>query len=396
MKRSFTGPLSGLKVVEIGAMGPGPFCAMLLADLGADVIRVDRSHGASLPGPNMDFRYEIMNRGRRSIAVDLKKPAGAQVVLDLVEHADILIEGFRPGVTERLGIGPEQCLDRNPKLIYGRMTGFGQEGPRAQQAGHDINYIATSGVLSLIGRRDQPPTPPLSLLGDFGGGGMMLAMGLLAALWEAQASGRGQIVDAAMVDGSALLATAFYGFSQTGHWSNQRGTNLVDSGAPFYDAYQCADGLWIAVGAMETHFYQDLLTVLGLESAHLPGQHQKDRWPELKSILARQFATQPRHIWLERATGLCPCLSEVLSLTEAMDDEHAIARQAFVERDGIRQPAPAPRFSRTPATVDLPPPIPGEQTCSALADWGIEQAQIERWLSDQTIRQDNTQPMATH
>ena len=381
MERSFTGPLQGLRVVEIGSMGPGPFCAMLLADLGADVIRIDRAHGASLPGPNTDFRLEVMNRGRRSIAVDLKNPDGREVVLNLIEKADALIEGFRPGVTERLGIGPDDCLARNPKLIYGRMTGFGQEGPLSQDVGHDINYVAQSGMLSLVGRRDQQPTPPLSLVGDFGGGGMLLALGILSALWEARASGKGQIIDAAMVDGAATLGTAFFGFAQTGHWSPERGTNLVDSGAPFYDAYATSDGQYVAVGAIEPDFYADLLGVLGLDPKELPDQYDRARWPELKEIVARTFATRTRDQWVRDAHGTNACLTPVLSVSETMTDKHSTARDSFVEINGLRQPAPAPRFSRTPAKIDGPPPVPGEHTKEALTDWGVSEEQINHWLS---------------
>jgi alpha-methylacyl-CoA racemase len=381
MERSFTGPLQGLRVVEIGSMGPGPFCAMLLADLGADVIRIDRAHGASLPGPNTDFRLEVMNRGRRSVAVDLKNPEGREVVLNLIEKADALIEGFRPGVTERLGIGPDDCLARNPKMVYGRMTGFGQEGPLSQNVGHDINYVAQSGMLSLIGRKDHPPTPPLSLLGDFGGGGMLLALGILSALWDVRSSGKGQVVDASMVDGTATLCTAFFGFSQTGHWGAERGTNLVDSGAPFYDAYETSDGGHVAVGAMEPQFYAELLEVLGLDPAALPDQYDQARWPELKDIVARAFKACTREEWVQAARGTNACLTPVLSVAEAMVDPHATARDSFVEVNGLRQPAPAPRFSRTPARIDAPPPVPGEHTVEALADWGISEDRISHWLT---------------
>lgn len=380
-ERSFTGPLKGLKVVEIGSMGPGPFAAMVLADLGADIVRIDRAEGATLPGPNHDFRKEVLNRGRRSVGVDLKRPGGAEVVLDLVERADVLMEGFRPGVAERLGIGPEECLARNPRLVYGRMTGFGQDGPLAQQVGHDINYIAASGVLSLIGRRAQPPTPPLSLVGDFGGGGMLLAVGVLSALWEVARSRQGQVVDAAMLDGAALLGAAFYGFAQTGAWHLTRGTNLVDSGAPFYDAYQTSDGGWVAVGAMEPRFYAELLDVMGLEQATLPGaQYDESAWPALKEVFAATLATRTRDEWVAAAQGRDACLHPVLSLDEAPTSEHALARGAFVDVEGIVQPTPAPRFSRTPARIDAPPPEPGEHTGEALADWGVPASRVRSWV----------------
>jgi alpha-methylacyl-CoA racemase len=376
----------GLKVVEIGSIGPGPFCAMLLADLGADVVRVDRTSGATLVGPNADFRTEVMHRGRRSVAVDLKHPQGAQVVLDLVADADVLLEGFRPGVTERLGIGPEACAEVNPRLVYGRMTGYGQDGPLAQAVGHDINYVAQSGLLALVGRHGQPPTPPLSLAGDFGGGGMVLALGVLAAVWEAQRTGLGQVVDAAMADGSALLAAAFHGFVSNGTWDTERGTNIVDSGAPFYDAYETADGKWLAVGAMEPHFYADLLDVLDLDPATLPDQDDRSQWPQAKKVVADAVRTRTRDAWVARAAGRA-CISPVLEVREAWTDPHNVARGTFVEVAGITQPAPQPRFSRSPAFVDGPPPAPGEHTRVALAAWGIAPDRIEAWEAAGAIAQ---------
>lgn len=384
---SFTGPLAGLRVVEIGSIGPGPFCAMVLADLGADVLRIDRAHGAALVGPNADFRREVLHRGRRSVAVDLKSVGGKDVVLSLVDGSDALIEGFRPGVCERLGVGPDECLARNPRLVYGRMTGFGQDGPLASSAGHDISYLAQSGVLSLIGRKDGPPTPPLSLVGDFGGGGMLLALGILAALWEARASGRGQVIDAAMCDGAALLGAAFYGFVHTGAWHPERGTNLVDSGAPFYDSYQTADGRWIAVGALEPRFYAVLLDVLGLDPADLPEQYDQSRWPELREIVAARIRTRDRDEWVAAAEGRDACLQPVLDVHEAPRDPHNAARGSFAEVDGIVQPVPAPRFGRTPAAVDRPPPVPGEHTRTALADWGVPEQTITAWLDAEVVTQ---------
>ncbi len=367
-------------------MGPGPFAAMVLADLGADVVRVDRAHGASLPGPNLDFRKEAMHRGRRSLAVDLKHDDGADVVLDMVERADVLIEGFRPGVTERLGIGPEDCFRRNPRLIYGRMTGFGQDGPLSQDVGHDINYIATSGLLSLIGRKGSPPTPPLSLLGDFGGGGMLLAMGVLAALWETGRSGKGQVIDAAMVDGAALLGTAFFGFMSTGTWRAERGTNLVDSGAPFYDSYETSDGKWVAIGAMEPAFYADLLDVLDLDEALLPGrQDDEAAWPALKQVFAARFLTRTRDEWVAASTGRNACLHPVLTTEEATQSEHARARRSFTEVDGVPQPSPAPRFSRTPATVTASPPLPGQHSEEVLTNWGTPKRRIAKWLGSGAV-----------
>lgn len=376
---AFSGPLSGLKVIEIGSIGPGPFCAMLLADLGADIIRVDRVSGSALVGPSDNFRTELLNRGRRSIAVDLKHPAGAEIVLALVEQADVIMEGFRPGVAERLGIGPEDCAARNPAIIYGRMTGFGQDGPLAQAVGHDINYLALSGLLSMVGRNGQPPTPPLALAGDFGGGGMILALGILAAVFERGRSGRGQVIDAAMVHGAALLGTCFYGYRQTGEWNVERGTNIVDSGAPYYDAYETADGKWLAVGAMEAHFYADLIKLLELPD-DLPDQNDQGSWPEMKVVFAEAVKRRTLADWLSRAEGLSPCVSPVLDALEAPAHPHHVARGTFIELDGLVQPSPAPRFSRTPATVDRRPPVPGEHTAAALADWGIPAGQVAEWL----------------
>jgi alpha-methylacyl-CoA racemase len=358
---------------------------MLLADLGADVVRVDRSTGAALVGPNADFRTEVLHRGRRSVAVDLKNPRGREVVLDLVREAHVLVEGFRPGVTERLGIGPEDCARVNPRLVYGRMTGYGQDGPMAQAVGHDINYVAQSGVLSLIGRAGQPPTPPLSLVGDFGGGGMLLALGLVAAAWEAERSGRGQVVDAAMVDGSALLGAAFHGFVSGGTWSTTRGSNIVDSGAPFYDTYETADGKWLAVGAMEAHFYADLLDILEIDPGSLPDQNDRSQWPQMKKVFADAVRTRSRDAWVERAAGR-GCVSAVLDVEESWVDPHNVARGTFVDVAGITQPSPQPKFSRTEARVDGPPPAPGEHTRAALAAWGIPDRRIDEWVAAGAVR----------
>ncbi|MBM6545439.1 CoA transferase [Janibacter sp. YIM B02568] len=379
-----TGPLVGLRVIEIGGLGPGPFAAMLLSDLGADVVRVDRTTGHGLVGPNADNRAELLNRGRRSIAVDLKNPDGAEVVLDLVERADVIFEGFRPGVAERLGIGPEACIERNPGIIYGRMTGYGQDGPMAQEVGHDINYVALSGVLSLIGRRGGAPVVPLSLVGDFGGGGLFLVMGILAALWERQQSGKGQVVDVAMTEGAAVLATAFYGFAQSGTWNLERGTNVVDTGAPFYDAYECADGRYISVGAMEPHFYADLIDLLALPS-DLPDQNDQAQWPRMKEIFADAVRQRTRDEWVDLAEGRTPCLSPVLALDEVPSHPQHVARGAFVTVDGLAQPAPVPKFSRTAATVDMPPPLPGAHTIPSLHDWGIDPGRVEGWLATGAI-----------
>jgi alpha-methylacyl-CoA racemase len=370
------GPLAGIRVVEIASMGPGPLCAMLLADLGADVLRVDRARGGNVEGPGANPATELLHRGRRSIAVDLKHPDGPEVVLGLVEQADALIEGFRPGVTERLGIGPEPCLERNPRLIYGRMTGYGQDGPMAQAVGHDINYLAYSGVLSMIGRHEQPPTPPLNLVADFGGGGFLLALGVLAAIVERERSGVGQVIDAAMVEGAALLATPFFGYLQAGTWLPERGVNIVDSGAPFYDSYETADGKWLAVGAIERHFYAALLELLGLGGEDLPDQYDEASWPEMKRRFAAAIRTRTRDEWCRLADGVEACVAPVIEPDEVEDDPHLRERGAFVRHHGVLQPAAAPRFSRTPAALSLRPPLPGEHTAEALADWGFDGSRI--------------------
>jgi alpha-methylacyl-CoA racemase len=390
-----SGPLSGIRVVEIGSIGPGPFCAMILADLGADVLRVDRATGGGLVGPNADHSTELLNRGRRSIAVDLKHADGAGVVLRLVGSADVLMEGFRPGVAERLGIGPEPCQERNPGLVYGRMTGYGQDGPMAQAVGHDLNYVALSGVLGMIGRRGQPPTPPLSLVGDFGGGGLMLALGILAALLERQHSGLGQVIDASMVEGSALLATCFFGYMQTGAWSAQRGTNIVDSGAPFYDVYETSDGRWLSVAAMEPQFYRALLRVLGLDATDLPDQNDRERWPEMKVRFAAAIRTRTRDEWCAAAEGVEACVAPVLGVDEIEAEPHLRARGAFERRDGILQPTPSPRFSRTPASLSRRPPLPGEHTAEALADWGFGDTEIDELHAAGAIGRARSEPAAT-
>lgn len=371
------GPLEGIRVIEIAGLGPGPFCCMLLADLGADVLRVDRADAVT---PRETYEWPpdcVLNRGRRSIGVDLKQPAGVEAVLRLVERADVLTEGFRPGVAERLGIGPDVCLTRNPRLVFGRMTGWGQNGPWATAPGHDINYVALSGVLHALGRRDAPPTPALNLLGDFGGGGMLLAVGVLAALLETQRSGRGQVVDAAMVDGSALLGTMLFGMRAMGQWSDDRGTNLLDSGAPFFDVYETADGGWVSVGAMEPRFYALLLEGLALDPAEMGAQYDESSWPGTRARFAAMFRTATRDEWCERLEPLGVCFAPVLSPDEAPRHPHAVARAAFAERDGIVEPAPAPRFSRTRAALGRPAPAPGEHTAAALADWGFDPADVD-------------------
>jgi alpha-methylacyl-CoA racemase len=363
------GPLAGVRVVEVAGIGPGPFCAMVLADLGADVIRIDRA-GAVGAAPG-SAGFDILGRGRRSVAVDLKAPAGADVVLRLVEGADALLEGFRPGVAERLGIGPAPCLAHNPKLVYGRMTGWGQDGPLADAAGHDLTYAAVAGALAHIGRAGQPPTPPLNLIADFGGGGMLLALGLVAGLFHAQHTGTGQVVDAAMVDGTALLMAPFFGARATGFWSDERGTNLLDSGAPFYDVYRCADGLELAVGAIEPQFFASLLEVLELDPTVVPPQNDRDRWPEQRALLTEALSRRTRDEWLERAEGRDACVAPVLTMGQAASHPHVVARGTIVEVDGVAQPAPAPRFSETPAALGRRPSVPGEHTDEVLTEAGF-------------------------
>jgi alpha-methylacyl-CoA racemase len=369
--------------VEVAGIGPGPFCAMVLADLGADVIRVDRAAAVgAAPGSSS---FDILGRGRRSVAVDLKSPGGTDVVLRLVEGCDALLEGFRPGVAERLGIGPAVCLARNPALVYGRMTGWGQEGPLADAAGHDITYAAVAGALAHIGRAGQLPTPPLNLVADFGGGGMLLALGLVAGLLHAQRTGTGQVVDAAMVDGTALLMAPFFGASAIGFWSDERGTNLLDSGAPFYDVYRCRDGLEVAVGAIEPQFFAALLAVLDLDAAAVPPQDDRSRWPELRTILTDTLALRPRAEWLARAEGRDACLAPVLTMAEAASHPHVVARNTIVEVDGVPQPAPAPRFSATPATLGRPPAVPGEHTDEVLEQAGLSREEIAQLRTDGTV-----------
>ncbi|MGE0733187.1 MAG: CaiB/BaiF CoA transferase family protein [Alphaproteobacteria bacterium] len=364
------GPLAGLKVVELAGIGPAPMCAMLLADLGADVIRVDRLQDAGL-GVEMPTKYNLLHRGRPSIAVDLKHPKGVETVLRLAAGADILIEGFRPGVMERMGLGPDVCLARNPKLIYGRMTGWGQDGPLAHAAGHDMNYIALTGALHAIGRAGGAPTPPLNLVGDFGGGTMYLAFGLLAALYERQKSGKGQVVDAAMVDGAASLMTLFYGLKAAGMWHDRRGANILDSGAHFYDVYETKDGKFVSIASIEGKFYAELLRLTGLGKENLPAQNNPKNWPALKEKLAATIKTKTRDEWTAIMEGTDVCFAPVLTLEEAPSHKHMRARETFIERDGVVQPAPAPRFSRTPGEIRMAPPKAGENTDSALAEWGF-------------------------
>jgi alpha-methylacyl-CoA racemase len=359
----------------MGGIGPGPFGAMMLADMGADVIRIDRPGTTPLMG---ESRHQVMHRSRRSVVLDLKKPGGVDAVLRLVESADALLEGFRPGVMEGLGLGPEPCLDRNPRLVYARITGWGQDGPLAHAAGHDINYIALVGALHAFGRRGGPPVPPLNLIGDFGGGGMLLAYGVVCGLFEAQRSGQGQVIDAAMVDGAASLMAMFSGFFASGLWRDERGVNLLDSGAHFYDSYETADGRWISVGSIEPQFYELLLKHTGIDEPAFSTQLDPETWPELSEKIASVFKTKTRDEWCELMEGTDVCFSPVLSLAEAPDHPHNRARETFVEIEGVTQPAPAPRFSRTPGQIQSAPPVHGEHTESALLDWGFSPEDLER------------------
>jgi alpha-methylacyl-CoA racemase len=374
MSPELSGPLAGLRIIEIAGIGPGPFCAMLLADMGAEVIRVNRSAGAALDVAELPF----LARGRRSIALDLKSEAGLGALLKLVEKADALIEGFRPGVTERLGFGPEVCLERNPALVYGRMTGWGQTGPMAQMAGHDINYISISGALGAIGRKGEAPLAPLNLVGDFGGGGMLLAFGVLAALLERQRSGRGQVVDASMVEGSALLMTMMYEMLAAGFWNLERGTNPLDCGAPFYDSYECADGKFISLGSLEPKFFAVLIDELGLEKSDQAGRNDPANWPSLRKRIDAAVRQRTRKEWEDALGGSDACFAPVLDMSEAPSHPHNVARETFVDVGGVTQPAPAPRFSRTPGSVSAPAAARGEHGREILADWGFGVEEIEQ------------------
>ncbi len=366
------GPLNGLKVVEVASIGPGPFAVMMLADLGADVIRLERRGGGSFVGTGA---WNLLNRGRPSVAIDLKQPEAVELALGLAEQSDVLIEGFRPGVMERLGLGPEAVHARNSQLIYGRMTGYGQDGPLSTVAGHDINYISIAGALGGMARTGERPLFPMNLLGDFGGGGMLLAFGVLAAVFEAQRSGQGQVVDAAMVDGTAVLSTLIHAMRNAGMWNENPGTNLLDSGAHWYEVYETSDGKFFSLGALEPQFYARLLELLGLDPGDHP-QFEADRWPELKQKFASLFRTRTRDEWSALLEGDETCATPVLGLGEAAGHAHNLARQVFVEHEGVTQPAPAPRFSRTAAELGLPPREAGADTDSALMDWGVSQERV--------------------
>ena len=369
------GPLAGFRIVELAGIGPGPMCAMMLSDMGADVIRVDRVADSGL-GMKRDPRFDLLNRGRRSVAVDMKSEAGREAVLRLVAAADGLIEGFRPGVTERLGVGPDECLARNPRLVYGRMTGWGQDGPIAHAAGHDINYIALTGALHAVGSRGGPPVPALNLIGDFGGGGLYLAFGMVCGLLEAHRSGKGQVVDAAMTDGSASLMTMVYGMFAAGAWEDERGRNAVDGGSHFYTVYETKDGKHVSIGSIEDKFYAELLERTGVDPDSLPEQFDRSQWVDLTERFAAVFRTRTRDEWCEIMEGSDVCFAPVLSLGEAPAHPHNRARDTFVEVDGVVQPAPAPRFSRTVPAIARPPAHRGEHTDEALADWGFSAEEI--------------------
>ena len=372
------GPLAGFRIIEMAGIGPAPFAAMLFADMGAEVFRVDRREATDLGIPGREPKFDVLHRGRRSVAVDVKAEAGRDVVKRLVAKADAVIEGFRPGVMERLGLGPDVLLEINPKLVFGRMTGFGQEGPLAQAAGHDINYIALAGVLHAIGRKGEAPIPPLNLVGDFGGGGMFLAFGVVCALLEAQKSGKGQVVDAAMVDGSATLMALMYGMFSHGGWKDERGVNVLDTGAPWYNTYQTKDGKWLAVGAIEARFYEELVERLGLKMSELPKQHDRKGWPDLHRRFTEIIASKTRAEWERVFEGSDACVAPILSLGEVADHPHNAARQTFSKRDGVLQPAPAPRFSRTVPEMGAPPRQIGADTDAVLGNFGFSTDEIAK------------------
>ena len=379
------GPLAGFRIVEIAGIGPGQLCGMLLADMGAEVLRITRV-GTADPGLGVPPRFDLMNRGRTAVPVDLKHPDGVELVLRLCEAADVLFEGFRPGVMERLGLGPADCMHRNPRLVYGRMTGWGQDGPLALEAGHDANYLALSGALGAIGDRDGSPVLPLNLVADFGGGGLYLALGLLAALLETSRSGRGQVVDAAMVDGVASMTTLFHGLMAAGLWHERRGSNVLDGGAPFMRAYATRDGGFVAVAALEQRFYRNLLDGLGLRGIDPARQYDTRQWPQTAQSIAEAFLTRSRDEWTAAFTGREACVTPVLTLAEATRHAHSVTRGTYVEVDGITQPGPAPRFSRTPAAVTHGPREPGAGASEALAAWGVGDDEVRRLAESGVVR----------
>jgi alpha-methylacyl-CoA racemase len=379
MTPSREGPLAGVRVIELAGIGPGPLAAMVLADLGADVVRIDRPTGTAHTRPDSD----ILNRSRPNLGVDLKTPSGVALVQRLIDAADVLIEGYRPGVVERMGLGPDESLARNPRLVFARMTGWGQEGPLAMSAGHDINYLSLTGALHAIGEPGRGPVPPLNLVADFGGGSMLLLLGVLAALVERQSSGLGQVVDAAMVDGASILMSLMYTYFGTGSWTNTRGSNLLDGGAPYYTTYECGDGKHVAVGALEGKFYETLVDMLSLTD--LPDRGDVTAWPTLRARLAEAFMTKTRDEWAAIFAGSDACVTPILDLTEAPVGEHLAARGTFVHEFGMAQPAPAPRFSRTPGRVQSPPGLVGQRVHETLGAWGLTADEIDALLEGKIV-----------
>ncbi len=381
------GPLSGYRIIEIAGIGPGPFAAMMLADMGAEVIRVERTQAVRGPAPDK-AHFDVLLRGRRNIAIDLKSGDGVETLLALVEKADALIEGFRPGVMERLGVGPDVCLQRNPKLVFGRMTGWGQEGPYASSAGHDINYIALAGALAHFSRAGEAPVPPLNMVGDFGGGGMFLAYGVVCALLESQRSGKGQVIDAAMVDGAAVLMSMFWALKSAGIFNEEApGTNLLDTGAHFYDVYECADRKYVSVGSIEPQFYALLLEKTGLtDDDAFAKQMDSAQWPALKKRLAEVMRTKTSAQWCAIMEGTDICFAPVLTMSQAAQHPHNVARNTFVDIAGVKQPAPAPRFSRTATATPTPPAHPGQHSREILADWGFAPSQVDTLLASGAVK----------
>jgi alpha-methylacyl-CoA racemase len=387
------GVLSGYKIVEFAGIGPAPMCAMLLSDMGAEVLRLDRAEDANL-GISTESKYNLLGRGRRSVAIDLKRREGTELALKLIERADALIEGFRPGVMERLGLAPDVCQARNPKLVYGRMTGWGQDGPLALAAGHDINYLALTGALHSIGRRGEAPVPPLNLVGDFGGGGVYLALGVVAGLLEAQKSGKGQVIDVAMIDGASSLMAAIYGLRGAGVWNDNRGENILDTGAHYYNVYETSDGKYVSIGSIEGKFYAELLRLTGLEGEKLPRQNDRTQWPAFQERLKTVFKTKTRDQWCAIMEGSEVCFAPVLTMIEAPQHPHNRHRGTFVEVDGVVQPAPAPRFSRTPSKIQRPPARPGEHTEEGLRAWGFSASELEQLRSSGAIGVRSAEPKA--
>ena len=380
------GPLKGVRIIEMAGIGPAPFCGMMLSDMGAEVIRVDRSDGADLGLPGREPRFDVLMRGRQTVAVDIKTEAGRDIVRRLVKDADALIEGFRPGVMERLGLGPDDLAKVNPKLVFGRMTGFGQDGPMAPRAGHDINYIALSGALHAIGQKGGPPVPPLNLVGDFGGGGMLLAFGVLCGILEARGSSKGQVVDAAMVDGASLLMAGIYGLLGGGAWKDERGVNILDTGAPWYGVYETKDGKWVSIGSIEKRFYADLLERLGIADEDLPKQYDRAQWPKLAARYAEAFKTRTRDEWCAVFADSDACFAPVLGMTEVGDHPHNAARATFVEVDGVVQPAPGPRFSRTPPAIAGAPKVGGTDSEAVLKAAGYSDREIAAFIETGVVR----------